>query len=132
MAHAPEVAASTGEGPGTVFRLMLLLVLACLTLAGPAVAETYRCGGELLNVRLFSGAVDAPGIPNSSAGSQPGAFVQLRWRDLTLQLPRTNDAGPASYSDGIWWWSPEDPAHPSFRRRLAEAVSAGILEFLNR
>ena len=96
---------------------MLLVLLAILSLAGPAGAETYRCGGELLSVRLFPGAVDAPGIPNSSAGTQPGAFVQLRFRDLTLQLPRTNNAGAPSYSDGIWWWSTDDPDHPAFRRR---------------
>lgn len=123
------MAASTGAGLWTVIRLMLLVLLAILSLAGPAGAETYRCGGEPLSVRLFPGAVDAPAIPNNSAGTLPGAFVQLRWRDLTLQLPRTNNAGPPSYSDGIWWWSPDDPDHPSFRRRLGrgqiEAIACG-------
>jgi hypothetical protein len=46
-----------------------------------------------------------------------GGGVVLRWRDFSLQLPRTNNAGPASFSDGKWWWSLEDPAHPRFLLR---------------
>ena len=38
-----------------------------------------------------SGAVDAPGIPNS--------------------------AGSPSYSDGRWWWQAADPSHPAFAQR---------------
>lgn len=98
--------------------LLLVLLLGLSVMASPAVAETYRCDGEPLQALAFAGAVDAPGIPNSSGGTLPGAFVQLRWRDLTLQLPRTNNAGAPSYTDGIWWWSAPDADHPDFRHRL--------------
>jgi hypothetical protein len=69
-----------------------------------------------------NGPVDAPGIPNTLAGTVPGAFVVLRWRDLTLQLPRTNNAGDPSYTDGKWWWSLEEPDHPRFRLRRGDVV----------
>jgi hypothetical protein len=52
----------------------------------------------------------------------PGAFVVLRWRGLSLQLPRTNNAGAPSYTDGQWWWSLEDPQRPRFQR------SRGLIE----
>lgn len=84
---------------------------------GPGSTRRYFCAGELLVANLNNGAVDAPGIPNTSAGTVPGAFVVLRWHDRTLQLPRTNNAGAPSYTDGIWWWSLEDPDHPRFRWR---------------
>jgi hypothetical protein len=93
--------------------LALLLTLA----PGTAGAErNYHCDGDLLVARTDNGPVDALGIPNVVAGTPPGAFVVLSWRDLSLQLPRTNNAGAPSYTDGTWWWSLEDPDHPRFRR----------------
>jgi hypothetical protein len=83
---------------------------------------TFRCDGQLLSATLHSGAVDDPSIPNSSAGTLPGAFVVLQSPELSLQLPRTNNAGPPSFTDGQWWWSLEDPDHPTLlhRRGLGE------------
>ena len=114
--------------------LSLALLLTCLTAApalaqaagsGPAVAGLpatapavrYRCGGDLLLARSENGAVDAVAIPNTSAGTPPGAFVVLEWRGISLQLPRTNNAGAPSYTDGRWWWSLENPDQPRFRLR---------------
>jgi hypothetical protein len=77
----------------------------------------YRCGGDLLVARSENGAVDAVAIPNTSAGTPPGAFVVLEWRGISLQLPRTNNAGAPSYTDGRWWWSLENPDQPRFRQR---------------
>lgn len=109
--------------------LLAPLLALLLTLApGPASAErAYRCDGDLLLARTDNGPVDAVGIPNVMAGTVPGAFVVLRWRNLALQLPRTNNAGAPSFTDGKWWWSLEDPDHPSFRLRqglgMVEAFS---------
>ncbi|MEX1315928.1 MAG: hypothetical protein AB1Z22_02230 [Synechococcaceae cyanobacterium] len=99
--------------------LLAPLLALLLTLApGPASGErAFLCDGDLLLARADNGSVDAVGIPNVVAGTVPGAFVVLRWRDLVLQLPRTNNAGAPSYSDGKWWWSLDDPAYPSFRLR---------------
>lgn len=77
----------------------------------------YRCEGDPLLATAHGGAVDAAGIPNSSAGTVPGAFIVLEWRGLRLQLPRTNNAGSPSYTDGRWWWRAEDAAHPEFAER---------------
>jgi hypothetical protein len=93
--------------------LALLLALAPGVMGGE---QAYRCDGDPLLARADNGPVDAVGIPNQADGTVPGAFVVLRWRDLELQLPRTNNAGAPSYSDGQWWWSLEDPQQPRFRR----------------
>ena len=108
-------------------RLLALLLLICLGLGlGPAAAAaaaaaadgvSYLCDGDPLLAVADNGPVDAGGIPNTSAGTVPGATVVLEWRGLHLQLPRTNNAGPPSYTDGLWWWSLEDPEHPRFLRR---------------
>ena len=105
--------------------LLLVLVVAPAHAAGPAdtapVPEAFRCDGVPLTATLHGGAVDDPAIPNRSGGTLPGAFVQLQWqRDralIALQLPRTNNAGAPSFTDGKWWWSLEDPQHPRFRLR---------------
>ena len=113
---------------GWVWRLMLLALLtvvplglipAGINLVSPAFAATtssYICGSDPLEALANNGAVDAVGIPNQAAGTVPGAFVVLRWRGVSLQLPRTNNAGAPSYTDGQWWWSLEDPQRPRFQR----------------
>jgi hypothetical protein len=91
--------------------------------AFPHAVVHYRCDGDPLEVQAFDGPVDADAIPNRSAGTSPGAFVVLQWRGLSLQLPRTNNAGVPSYTDGRWWWSPVDPDHPEFRQRRGSVQS---------
>lgn len=104
--------------------LVMALLLPLWTLiAAPAAAqaaEHYLCGGEALIAELHQGAVDAGGIPNSNGGTVPGAFLVLQWRGVSLQLPRTNNAGTPSYSDGRWWWQALDPDHPEFAQRRGE------------
>ena len=67
---------------------------------------------------ITRGAVDVSGltggIPNSLEGTVPGDGVLVRWRDLELQLPRTNNAGAPSYTDGRWWWRVVDASAPEF------------------
>lgn len=82
--------------------------------------EQFQCDGEPLLAAVHIGAVDAPGIPNSEGGTVPGAFIVLQWRGVSLQLPRTNNAGIPSYSDGRWWWQASDPDHPEFAQRRGD------------
>ncbi len=49
----------------------------------------------------------------------------LQWRGVSLQLPRTNNAGPPSYTDGRWWWSPVDPDRPEFLQRRGAVENYG-------
>ena len=110
-------------------RTIAIVVLVCGLIglagvtAGPVHADTiqppqtYRCDGEVLIATVHSGAVDDPTIPNRSGTTLPGAFVVLQWQQQVLQLPRTNNAGPPSFTDGQWWWSLEDPDHPDLRLR---------------
>ncbi len=95
--------------------LVLLLLLVAPASWAAAVPERYLCDGDGLEARLHNGAVDASEIPNSEGGTVPGAFIVLQWRGLSLQLPRTNNAGIPSYTDGRWWWQAEDPDRPNFR-----------------
>jgi hypothetical protein len=116
--------------------LSLMMVVALVGLPWPASAEgppsgeQFVCDGDLLVALANNGAVDATGIPNQRAGTVPGAFIVLRWRGVTLQLPRTNNAGVPSYSDGRWWWSAEDPNHPTFQQRRS-AVEQYVCERLS-
>ena len=93
---------------------LMLLLTAPGADASSSAGQQFLCEGDPLEALAFKGAVDAADIPNSNANSVPGAFVVLRWRDVSLQLPRTNNAGVPSYSDGRWWWQALDPDHPEF------------------
>lgn len=101
--------------------LVIMLVPSPLAAAGALnspPAQSYRCDGEPLTAVLVRGAMDEATIPDPSSSSVPiGGYVVLQWQGLSLQLPRTNNAGPASFSDGKWWWSLEDQDHPRFRLR---------------
>ena len=95
--------------------LVLMLLLVAPASWAAAMPERYLCDGDGLEAILHNGAVDASEIPNSDGGTVPGAFIVLQWRGLSLQLPRTNNAGIPSYTDGRWWWQAVDPDRPSFR-----------------
>jgi hypothetical protein len=105
--------------------LTLVLAVALPLLPAPPVwaaaaaadVQHYVCAGEPLQTSVYRGAVDAPAIPNSNGGTVPGGFIVLEWRGVRLQLPRTNNAGVPSYTDGRWWWQATDPAQPSFAER---------------
>jgi hypothetical protein len=102
-------------GPLGFGRLAFTPSALAATTPGP---QSYRCDGDPLLALLINGPMDDPSIPDPSTGSVPiGGAVVLQWRQNNLQLPRTNNAGPVSFTDGIWWWSLEDPSHPSFRHR---------------
>jgi hypothetical protein len=90
------------------------------TTTTPASAQHYLCDGEPMLAEVHNGAVDAAGIPNSDGGTVPGAFLVLQWRGVSLQLPRTNNAGAPSYSDGRWWWQALDTDHPEFAQRRGD------------
>jgi hypothetical protein len=100
-------------------------MLLCL-LPAPAAAD-WSCDGDPLRVETVAGSVDPTGlpggIPNTSAGTLPGDGVLIHWREMTLQLPRTNNAGVPSYTDGRWWWRVEDPLQPEFLQRRGSIVS---------
>ena len=122
-----------------IVRAMACLLVVVLTLVGAALVDstpvdatqrastredfgtpagTYRCDGDPLTALLIRGAMDDPAMADPSSGDVPvGGFVVLRWRDLSLQLPRTNNAGPASFTDGQWWWSLDASGQPDFRLR---------------
>ena len=103
----------------------VLLALLLLVLPPSALAD-WCCDGDRLSLETISGGVDVRGltggIPNTSNGTLPGDGILLHWRGMTLQLPRTNNSGIPSYTDGRWWWRAADPDHPEFKQRRGEIV----------
>jgi hypothetical protein len=107
--------------------LGLALVLVCCLLVFPQPSwADWVCDGDRLSVEITRGAVDVTGlmegIPNSAEGTLPGDGVLVRWRDMVLQLPRTNNAGSASFTDGRWWWRVADASAPEFFERRGSVI----------
>ncbi len=104
-----------------LFVAALLLILWALP-----VSADWLCDGDRLQLERVAGAVDvrglAGGIPNSSDGTLPGDGILLSWRGTTLQLPRTNNAGPPSYTDGRWWWREPVGEAPEFLERRGDVI----------
>ena len=103
----------------------LLALILFLVPQIPAAAD-WICDGDRLQVEPLRGAVDPTGlsdsIPNTLGDTLPGDGVLLTWRDITLQLPRTNNAGTPSYTDGRWWWREDDPEQPEFFERRGSII----------
>ena len=106
--------------------VVVSFVVGLLLFASPVSAD-WLCDGDRLSIERRSGAVDptglSNGVPNSADGTLPGDTLLVRWRGVVLQLPRTNNAGPPSYTDGRWWWRVVDIGQPEFRERRGGVVS---------
>ena len=116
-------------------RCWAVVIAAAIMLLSPlGVSADWLCDGDRLSIERLPGAVDPGGLqlplPNSADGTLPGDSLLLRWRGVVLQLPRTNNAGAPSYTDGRWWWRVVDPEHPEFRQRRGEVIrySCELLE----
>ena len=108
--------------------LQLLLVVFIVFRFDLPVSAAWICDGDRLTAQPIQlgreafGPMDQP-IPNSAEGTVPGDVILISWRGVTLQLPRTNNSGAPSYTDGRWWWQAEDPDHPDFRQRRGGIVT---------
>jgi len=111
---------------GRLFQVLLVLIV--MITAGLPVSAAWICDGDRLTAEPIQlgrdafGVMDEP-IPNTADGTVPGDVILLNWRGVTLQLPRTNNAGAPSYTDGRWWWQAENPEQPDFRQRKGGIVS---------
>ena len=108
--------------------VITLLVFAVMLTAARPVSAAWICDGDRLTAEPIQLGRDAFGsmaqpIPNIADGTVPGDVILLKWRGVSLQLPRTNNAGTPSYTDGRWWWQAEDPEHPDFRQRRGGIVT---------
>ena len=105
-----------------------LLVLTLVLWSALPVFADWICDGDRLTAEPIQIGRDAFGpmaqpIPNIADGTVPGDVILLKWRGVTLQLPRTNNAGSPSYTDGRWWWQVEDQEHPDFRQRKGGIIN---------
>jgi hypothetical protein len=62
-------------------------------------------------------------VPNTEGNTAPGDGVLIKWRGQTLQLPRTNNAGTPSYTDGRWWWRVLTPGQAEWKERRGQIIS---------
>lgn len=110
-----------------LFCLLMVLAFNSAAFASTPQPVNWSCDGEPLSLSLTSGAVDLRGlpasVPNTEGNTAPGDGVLIQWRGQTLQLPRTNNAGPPSYTDGRWWWRVLDPEHPEWKERRGQIIS---------
>ncbi len=51
-----------------------------------------------------------------------GAFVVIKWKDLSLMIPRTFNADEISFSDGRWWWGFKKQSETSNLSKVALKV----------
>jgi hypothetical protein len=107
--------------------LLLVLGLGGATFASTPQTSQWSCDGELLSISLTSGAVNLRGlsstVPNTEGNTAPGDGVLIQWRGQSLQLPRTNNAGAPSYTDGRWWWRAVDSEQPEWKERRGQIIS---------
>ncbi len=97
--------------------LPCLLLLVGLLIARPSAAwsslpQHYSCGGDPLLARVETRFDLFGELDPLPASGPPDSLVVLQWRNLTLQLPRSQDPGPASYTNGTWTWDGTDSRHP--------------------
>lgn len=120
--------------PKAILKLLQSLMLVAMLLGSPLSASaatpttsTWICDGEPLTLIPTAGSVDINGLPDSvpniEAGTVPGDGVLISWRGKALQLPRTNNAGSPSYTDGRWWWRAADPDHPEWKQRRGGIIT---------
>ena len=108
--------------------LMVMLLVSPLgaSAASPSPTE-WLCDGDTLTLMPIAGSVDISGLPDSvpniESGTVPGDGVLISWRGQTFQLPRTNNAGPPSYTDGRWWWRAAEPDHPEWKQRRGGIIT---------
>lgn len=96
---------------------LLILLTATSAHASSSATQHFLCGGDPLDAFEFYCGLDAVDIPNSNEDRVPGAFIVLRWNKSSIKLPRTNNAGVPSYSDGRWRRRTLDPDHPDFAQQ---------------
>ena len=115
------------QGWKDLISLVMILALGGAACASTEMEAPWSCDGEPLSVRLTSGAVDLRGlpsnVPNTEGNTAPGDGVLIKWREQTLQLPRTNNAGPPSYTDGRWWWRVLTPGQAEWKERRGQIIS---------
>ena len=73
-----------------------LLQPAWVLAASDPAPQHYRCEGDPLLAEVHAGAVDAPGIPNATGGTVPGAFLEF----VEADAPGAITAAHATAPDG--------------------------------
>ena len=90
----------------------------------------FMCGGEKLNATIYNNLNGDYQINTDLENIDYGAFVVLKWKDFSIMIPRTFNAGEISFSDRRWWWSYQDKSNPldTLHPRLRHMTQKGEIE----
>ncbi len=90
-------------------------------------SSTFDCDGEVLKATIrnnlngdFARVIDLEQVDQ-------GAFVVLDWKDISLMLPISFQAGEISFTDRKWLWSYQDNEQGLHVEspRLAQRIPSG-------
>ena len=87
-------------------------------------SATFDCDGEMLNATIRNNLNGDFALVNDLEKIDQGAFIILKWRDVSLMLPISFQAGEISFTDKKWLWSYQDNENglrmdnPRFAQRL--------------
>ena len=70
--------------------------------------SNYICDSSPLEVAIYNNLNGDYRVASDLNNIDLGAFVVLKWKDYSIMLPRTFNAGEVSFSDGRWHWSYTD------------------------
>ncbi len=90
-------------------------------------SSTFNCDGENLTVVIRNNLNGNFSLVSDLAKIDPGAFVVLDWKSITLMLPVSSQKGEMSFSDGKWLWSYKDNERGLHEKepRLAQLMPSG-------
>ena len=87
-------------------------------------SHDFRCDNDLLNATIRNNLNGDFALVNDLEKIDQGAFIVLEWRDVSLMLPISFQAGEISFTDKKWLWSYQDNENglrmdnPRFAQRI--------------
>ena len=89
-------------------------------------AQRFVCDGELISATIRNNFNGDFSLVNDLENVDPGAFVVLDWKNLSLMLPVSFQKGETSFTDRRWLWSYQDNEkglhedNPRFAQRMPD------------
>ncbi len=71
-------------------------------------SSNFNCEGDRLTAVIRNNLNGDFAITNDLENIDKGAFIVLKWRDLSLMLPISFKVGDISFTDKKWLWSYQD------------------------
>ena len=90
-------------------------------------SSSFDCDGQLLKATIRNNLNGDFSLVTDLEKLDPGGFVVLDWKNISLMLPLSFQKGEISFTDGKWIWSYQDNEQGLHedRPRLAQRFSSG-------